>query len=779
MSRLTRWLAFALLVASLVGLALAWMSRPSRASAARRLWRRRYHQAVKDPQLRANLLAFQQHWREVRDAGFGSYDGPRPDGDRAAEMVISSASVGQRAPVDRTERDFRVLRHEARQVKDRALDDAVEMKRRFRAAAEKAGAVVYEARTADDATRYILDLARRRGVKLVAKSKSMVSEEIGLNYTMQKEGLRVVETDLGEWIVQLAGEHPSHMVAPAIHKSRHQVAALMSQATGQKLSGDNLSELTAVARRELRQAFLSADMGLSGANALIAETGTVMMITNEGNGRLVTSVPPVHVVLAGWEKLVPTMAEATDQLRVLARSGTGQALTSYTTFITGPDRPGHEMHIVLLDNGRSEMYRSPEFRDALRCIRCGACADVCPPYQVVGGHVFGYVYTGAIGLVTTPFHHGLENDAGPQSLCVSCNACATVCPVDIPLPRQILDVRQMVVEAQGLPWYKRIAFEVWSRPALFDLLARAGSVAQAPLVKDGFLRRLPIPRVMSWRTLPALASRPARDVLANGLRPLAPQGRLANSAARGLKVAYFIQCITDRFYPDMAEATVKVLRACGAEVVTPTAQHCCGLTAFDSGDRANAIKMAKQTIEALEQVSADYVVSGAASCVAFMIDEYPRLLADDPLWLERARRLCQRLMTLTVFLDRVARLPPGALANGHRVAVTYHDFCQSHNVLGIREEPRRLIRDVLGLDLREMEDSSVCCGFGGAFSLEHPRVARHIVERKLANADATQAEVLVTDNPGCIMHLRGTVDASGRPLRVLHIAELIAERLPS
>src|SRR5437764_12224357 len=204
-------------------------------------------------------------------------------------------------------------------------------------------------------------------------------------------------------------------------------------------------------------------MGISGANALIAESGTVMMLTNEGNGRLVTSLPPVHVVMAGYDKLLSTFAEAMRQLRLLARSATAQHITSYTTFITGPDRPDKELHVVFVDNGRLRMRGDPAFRDALRCIRCGACANVCPPYQVVGGHVFGYVYTGAIGLVNTPFHHGLAAAAGPQSLCVQCNACATVCPVEIPLPRQILDVRARVVRSRGLPWYKRAAFWVWQR----------------------------------------------------------------------------------------------------------------------------------------------------------------------------------------------------------------------------------------------------------------------------------------------------------------------------
>jgi ferredoxin len=325
--------------------------------------------------------------------------------------------------------------------------------------------------------------------------------------------------------------------------------------------------MAGVARSELRRVFAEADVGITGANALIAETGTVMLITNEGNGRLTSSLPPVHVVLAGWEKLVPTFADAAAQVRLLARSGTGQDVTVYTTFITGPDRPDRELHVVIVDNGRSTMAAEREFSSALRCIRCAACADVCPPYQVVGGQVFGYIYSGAIGLVNTAFHHGLEAAAGPQSLCVQCGACATVCPVGIPLPRQILDIRSRVTEGLGLPHHKRLALAVWARPALFAAGLGVARLAQRPF-RRGKLLRMPLPKALGWRRVPALAPRPARETLLG--REFSPRtrGRLADSNARGLKVAYFIQCITDQFAPEQAVATVEVslLRAAGARL---------------------------------------------------------------------------------------------------------------------------------------------------------------------------------------------------------------------
>ena len=535
---------------------------------------------------------------------------------------------------------------------------------------------------------------------------------------------------------------------------------------------------------ELRRDFLEAGLGVSGANALIAESGTVMFIENEGNARLVTTMPRVHVVLAGIEKLVPDYAAAMLQLRLLARSATGQGITSYSTFLSGPPEPGKEMHIVLLDNGRMRMRDTPLIREALRCIRCAACADVCPPYAVVGGHVFGHIYSGAIGLVNTPFHHGIEAGAGPQSLCVSCNACATVCPVGIPLPQQILKVRSMVVEEQGAAAPVRAAMEFWSHPRLVDFAMRAGSLASSPLRDGNFTRTertganlIPmVQRLTSWRTPPALPATPARDRLRNRK---AYDGPLLESPARGLRVAYFIQCITDRLFPRMAQSVTRVLEACGVTVLVPEKQHCCGLPALDVGLLEPARKMARFTIEELEKVKADYIITGGASCAVAMLHDYERLFEDEPLWQVRARALSARVIDFISFVDSVAKLQPGALAraNSPMGPVTYHNFCQSSNVLGIEDAPRRIIREVMGLELIEMEESSVCCGFGGSTSVTSPEVAEHILARKLENVRKTGARTLVTDNPGCIMHLKGGIDAQKLPVRVLHIAELMAAHL--
>jgi L-lactate dehydrogenase complex protein LldF len=720
-------------------------------------FRERYRKALGDRQLGRNLLNFQRAYGAARRAAF--------------EHFRSREELGVADP------SFASQRERLTEAKRLAIRDRAAHFENFRKAAESAGARVYESTSAADAVRYIAELCRKRGATLFAKGKSMVSEEIFLNHGLEAAGVQAVETDLGEWIIQLAHETPSHMVMPAIHKSRQQVGGLFEAHVGRPVSREDIAEMAGVARHELRRVFAEAQVGMTGANALIAETGTVMLVTNEGNGRLTSSLPQVHIVLAGWEKLVPTWEDATAQIRLLARSGTAQDITVYTTFITGPDHPDRELHIVIVDNGRSAMAADPDFSEALRCIRCAACADVCPPYQVVGGHAFGYVYSGAIGLVNTAFHHGLEAAAGPQSLCFSCNACATVCPVSIPLPRLILDVRRRVAERFGLRLGKRLAMAVWSRPRLFRACLSLARWIQTPFVRGKQLR-LWLPKALRWRTLPALAARPARAMLRERALAVAESAPLAQSGAHGLTVAYFIQCVTDRFAPEQATAAVKVLRACGARVVVPEGQHCCGLPALDAGDPPTARAMARQTIATLEACHADWIVTAAASCAIAIMHDYGELLRDDAGWRERAGALAARTLDLVSFMERVVKLPAGALARPQGTdRLTYHGFCQSTNVLGINGSAPRLLREVCGLEIRELPEGEVCCGFGGSASMEHPEVAREIVARKLDNVAQTEATVLVTDNPGCLLHLRGAADALSMRLRLAHVAEILAERL--
>ncbi len=700
--------------------------------------------------------------------------------------------------------EFPLVQERLGAMKADAIARLPELVARFTAEAEAVGATVHPAATIDDARRIIGDIARSHDAKLITKSKSMATEEIELNDYLEGLGIEVVETDLGEWIIQIAKEHPSHLIAPAIHITRERVAALFSAMSGEPVPSDTQT-LVKFARRKLREKFIAADIGITGANIGIASTGTIAIVTNEGNADLVATLPPVHIAVLGVEKIVPTLDEATEILKVLARNATGQKFSSYVNFITGPSRTGDiemdlamgvhgplEQHIVLLDNGRWAAREDPDMREALNCIRCGACANVCPPYAIVGGQAFGHIYTGPIGLVLTAMHHGLDAAGGPQSLCASCNACETVCPVGIPIPRQIIDVRQRYVAAHGLPVKKRAAVAALGSGTLQAL----GRLAQAPFTKDGFLRGAPmLGDQLSWRSLPALANPPfrKRGVLTEPPPPLIP-----GSQAAGMRVAYFPACLTDQMEPATGEAAVRVLRALGCEVSIPDGWRCCGLVAANAGDAEAAKPLLKATITALEADDAPVIVTTSTSCAAMLIEDAAHLLRDQSAWRERAERTAKRLIDFTRFIDTVAKLPTGALAGRpaiesgapagtavdgvppntqHPIPITYHDACQSSNVLGIGPEVRRILQDVCGIEVREMSESNVCCGFGGTFSLEHPDVAKQILARKLANVEATGAARVVMDNPGCLMHIGGGLRAAGRPECARHLAEIMAERL--
>jgi L-lactate dehydrogenase complex protein LldF len=397
-------------------------------------------------------------------------------------------------------------------------------------AVEERGGKVFFAREGEDVVRYVADLARRRYAKVITKSKSMATEEIELNRRLEEDyadlGLEIVETDLGEWIAQLADDHPSHIVGPILHMNREQVADVLSGVAGERLP-PNVEDLARFARKRLREKFLTADIGMTGANFGVAETGTVVTVTNEGNARLVTSVPPVHVVVMGIEKLIPRFTDLSVFVQLLARSSTGQKITVYTNFITGPRGEGEldgaeEMHLILLDNGRSELLGT-EFEEALYCIRCGACLNVCPVYRQTGGHAYGSTYSGPIGAVITPLLKGDEEARDLPHASSLCGACSEACPVGIPLHDLLLKLRNRQVEEGLASRPQRAAFKVFEstmrRPALYKISGKAGRAAQKPLLQDGSVR--PVPGPMSgWtgsRDLPPLSKKSFRELWKEGL----------------------------------------------------------------------------------------------------------------------------------------------------------------------------------------------------------------------------------------------------------------------
>jgi L-lactate dehydrogenase complex protein LldF len=390
------------------------------------------------------------------------------------------------------------VRDRARAAKMRVLRTLGDSLREFERRLIDNGVQVHWAETGADANRIIVEIAARAGVRRVAKSKSMVSEETHLNGAFERAGIAVVETDLGEYIVQLGNDRPSHIIAPIVHMTREQVGRLMHERLGVPYS-DDTQTLATYARERLRDEFLQADMGLTGANFGVVETGTICLVTNEGNGRMVTTLPRVHVVLMGIEKLVPTMADLDRFLKVLARSATGQKLTAYTTLVRGPRRPGddcgpEEVHVVLLDNGRSKMLAG-ETAEILGCIRCGACLNACPVYRTIGGHAYGDVYPGPVGAIVTPGLRGIEQFPELPGASSLCGACRDVCPVRLDIPRMLLALRREAVERTPQPFALRAGLKVFARVATRPRLYRiATSLARRVLrlrARNGWIRRAP------------------------------------------------------------------------------------------------------------------------------------------------------------------------------------------------------------------------------------------------------------------------------------------------
>jgi L-lactate dehydrogenase complex protein LldF len=381
--------------------------------------------------------------------------------------------------------DVEELRQRAHEIRMAVIDDLEGHVARFTTALGARGGNIFFAETAEEASRYVANVCRRRGAKLAAKSKSMVSEEIGLNDALEAVGTRPVETDLGEYILQLAGEHPVHIVAPAIEKTAGQVAELLSAVGGKRVPPE-LEALTNEARRQLRETFLQAEIGITGANFGVSETGSICLVTNEGNARLVSSIPPVHIAIMGMERLVPTTADLAVLLKLLARSGTGQKLTVYTTLLTGPRRTGEadgpeELHVVILDNGRTNLLRG-RYREMLACIRCGACLNVCPVYRKTGGAAYSDVYSGPMGAVLLPLLVGLGEAPSLPHASSLCGACTEACPVKIPLHELLLDLRRDLVAERLAPWYERVGFWLWSwawsRPLGYRVSTRLARLGQ-------------------------------------------------------------------------------------------------------------------------------------------------------------------------------------------------------------------------------------------------------------------------------------------------------------
>ena len=653
-------------------------------------------------------------------------------------------------------------------TKDWCSKHLEELYEQFKAEAEKRGVIVHRAKTAKEANEIVVKIANENAVKSVVKSKSMTAEETMLNVKLIQEKFEVVETDLGEWIIQLRDEGPSHMVMPAIHLSRYQVADDFMKVTGDTYNPEDIPQLVKVARVQLRKKFNHADLGISGANFCIAENGTFGIATNEGNGRMVTTIPKTHIAIAGLDKLVPNLEAALNVLTVLPRNATGQRLTSNVTWINGAGeceigKDGKKnLHIIFLDNGRTEIAKDPLFSQIFRCVRCGACANVCPVYRMVGGHKMGHIYIGAIGLILTYFFHGRDKAAILAQNCIGCEACKDICSGGIDLPELIREVRTRCHDEFGTPVKEVFAGKILKDRKRFHTFLKFVRFSQKPMTdNEGFIRHLPdiLFSRHKFKSLPALAPKAFREMWAD------LKYTLENPTMR---VALFSGCVQDFVYPEQLEAFVKVMKHHNVQVDFPEEQNCCGLPMFMMNQNDVAKEMAEYNIKAMNADSYDAIITLCASCTSHFKNGYHTIFGDD------AKSFIEKITDFSSFMvDKLG--VTSELLNKSDEKVTFHSPCHQCRGIGVVEQPRALID--MAAEYVPCAEEQVCCGFGGSYSAKFPEISSQILANKVRNIKETGASRLVTDCPGCIIQIRGGVHKAGLNVKVSHIAELLAENL--
>jgi Fe-S oxidoreductase len=515
-------------------------------------------------------------------------------------------------------------------------------------------------------------------------------------------------------------------------------------------------------------------MGISGGNIAVAETGSIVLMTNEGNARLVTSLPKIHIALVGIEKLVANFSDIGPILTALPKSATAQLLTSYVSIITGPvpntDGSMKDLHIILMDNRRSEMAADPKFKQALQCIRCASCLNVCPVFRLVGGHVFGKVYTGGIGTILTAWFDELKKSEEIQGLCIQCGACKDVCPAKIDIPELIMEIRRRLVKDQGMPLLQKAIYSVVNNRRLFHGMLRAASIAGKPFTSGKFVRHLPLflADLTDGRSLPAIAEKPFRDLFSKIVQPKCRE-----------KAAFYGGCLIDFAYPEMGEALIKVLNKAGIELLFPEDQTCCGAPARYNGAYEVAAGNAVDNIKALLKDDVQYVVSACPTCTVALKHEFISTFESlgQTEWMTQAKELSEKTVDFSTLVTKLVEAGRLTLKEGETLGkITYHDSCHLKRTLKVSEQPRELLKKA-GYEVTEMFECDTCCGMGGSYSMKLPEISAPILQRKLHNIKETGAGTVAMDCPGCVMQIRGGFDQDGADVKVRHTVELLAERL--
>ncbi|MBI2421409.1 MAG: LUD domain-containing protein [Candidatus Hydrogenedentes bacterium] len=652
------------------------------------------------------------------------------------------------------------FRDEVKAIKERCIAQQDELLARFIANAEKRGATVFVAEDARAAIDYTIDLALRKGCKNVAKSKSLTTEEIEINHDMIKAGLSVVETDLGELIIQLVDEKPYHLVFPSVHKMREDVAEIFSKATGKAVSSD-IPELMKVVRAYLRPIFLGANIGMTGANVGIAETGAIVIETNEGNARLVSSIGETHICIMGIEKIVDTVEDA--MMLVLAHpvSASGQLPTTYVTMMAGrcalgQDGAPRESHIIVLDNGRRRMREHPLMKEALHCIRCGACMNVCPTYGVVGGHTFGYIYPGPIGIPWTAEVHGQDKASAFAELCISCGLCKEICPAQIDMPMMIAEVKRRDLEVNPAPVVNRALMAAEKFSKLGSATAPLSNWSlKNPLFRTVMEKAIGIDK---RRVLPPFA----RDTFAKRFaRRFTPQRAGGTPKYR---VAFFHDLYANYNRPDLAMKAVERLEAAGCEVVVPK-QEACGYPYIGYGDLDAARTVAARNVAYLRahaEAGGIIVTPEPTAAYCFKVS-YPKLLPHNA-WVKTVAAQTRDLFELLLEVEAAPAIQP---LKGRKLG--FHCPCHQRPI-GMGEGTREWLRR-LGAEVQFI-DTGTCCGMAGTFGMKHGPLgydlANAVGDPLFEAFKASGVEAIVTESSVCSMHLR-----EGANMTVYHPLDLL------
>jgi L-lactate dehydrogenase complex protein LldF len=655
------------------------------------------------------------------------------------------------------------LQEDIRAIKSDALAHLDELVRLATEQLRRNGCTVVVARTAAEARKHVLKVVR--GGTLV-KSKSNAAKELGLSEALEARGVQVIETDLGDRINQLNGTYGGHIIAPAIQISKERVRELFSELAGVMLP-DDPEEIVKVAREDLRSAFAEAGYGISGGNALAADTGTVCLVENEGNIRMLSSLPPVHIAVVPITKIVRTLEEALTVIQGASVFGAAQRIGTYVSCISGP-APAEgfgpqEMHVVLVDNGRRRAI-AQGFGEAFSCISCGSCLNHCPVYAVIGDKYGVTTHLGGIGILQASFTSGLRmTSAQGLSLCLNCRACVDPCPVNIDTPGMHARLRERVPAHKRLPPMARAVLGLVGRVSLMRASGRVLHRAERLGLRRIAERLLPRHLRELAPLLPPMPSPREMDPPPEVIEPIGPHRHT---------VAFFTGCVMSTWLAPINWATLRVLARSGCRIRVPRTQGCCGALHHHMGEGRQARAFARRVINAFNQLDdCEAVLTNSAGCGAAM-KEYAELLHDDPVYAERARQYAARVRDVSEFL--AVRGLAQAVAPIRQRAV-YFDPCHLGIAQNISKEPRWLLRRIPGLEVVEAQRREACCGSAGIYNLIHPDVSGRLADLLVSDLLTVHPDLIVTSNPGCLLQARWGLARAGDGGRtqVVHLMELL------